>query len=919
MKLFPIFCFYLVFSTSFAFAKDEVTETGMSELGFPLEFADFFEEKRELIDVSIAGGWLTTSIQADVTYETFKLVGDKENREALRQFLKEQKITPSAAENIESSLVKGIKANPSCKGKLALCIPEDIVGSAEYVFDFDTSSLKIFVSSEMLSTSFDEVEYYSESRADNALINWSDVYFYVSKEGQDTFNWTNNSILGLPLGYLSVDSQYIGSEDDFNIYKATYDIEFQDTRAIVGYQDNNKSPLNTTDFLGYGASYSGTAITIGSSKNLVKGKNKSLQRVVFYAPQSAQMEVYQGDRLLISKVVNEGQQSIGYDELPSGVYTITIILKQGSNEISREQQQIVNTSQFSIGVGEMDYRVEIGYLDDISNPSSPYTEYDSGEKTYARGGYSYRPSESLLLASGMTSNLENTEFQFGGIWAINSFTNIQYTGSVFDSNDTYQYLLTSVGPFSFSVRDVDVSSDNEGLSNLLYGDTSYTQWSAGASTPLLGGSGFVSYFRYESFDDKLDSSTSDNVSFTWTKNDVFGGTVSLNSTYTKYGDGQDALDTKLLWSYKFNDEVSGLVGVSLDNQGFTEFRNGYSYNKRTGTQTLGSSVDVKLKPNDGSEAEWSTTVSGTRTNFSYNAYGYLNSKGQRSISGSLSGTQIVSPSGIKLTQKRGTSFVELAPSSTSDDDENSRSAIQYNVLRDGSFWYRDNIVSDEAKLIDVKPYSEVDVKLNADDNSLEVENSEYKMFAMPGMYHRLESEVVRLESQVFILNNMFSEPVNALRCVGDGCKSVEELSQDGVFRVNYSSNERFNLLSGNKVCVYDNKKLGEKYIEAFCLPGLNEETSLVPWQDMPNKSDNYLEQKDLLYIGKYETVHDAEDILQQLNESNVDTKVVKVGNLQYIYVQYYPEYTAQQIDLLDNLNKYVIHNLADPEQLFSVR
>ncbi|PSU87543.1 TcfC E-set like domain-containing protein [Photobacterium kishitanii] len=877
---------------------------------YPLEFADFFEDRLETVDIVIAGGHRSLPVKANVTYEKFRLQDNKRTRKQLITFLKEQKLTTSASQAIVNTLLKGIDANPGCQGQISMCVPKDIPNQAEFIYDFDANILKIFVSPEMLASKNDKPEYYSALRSNNALINWSDAYFYTSPEGDNTFNWTNNAVLGLPIGYLALESQYIHSERKLDIYRAVYDIEKDQHRGIFGYKDRTYTALNTTDFLGYGANYSGFNTTFGTSQNLLKGNIQAQQRIYFYAPQAAQLEIYQGQRLLISRAVTQGQQSIGYDELPTGVYTVTIVLKQGTSELLKEQQQIVNTSQFSLSVGDWDYRYELGVLD-----KNDKTHFSSQERRYGRTATSYRWSESVLLATGATTNINTTELQLGGIWAIGNTANLQYTLGVFDSGERYQFGQLNVAPFSFTVRDVSTSDTSSALAQLLYGDDAYTQWSLGVSASLLGGTGFVSYFNYQD-NNQISISNSDNVSLTWSR-PLFGGTVIVNSTYSRYGNNQNALNTNLTWSRKLGDNVTGRAGLSFDKKGLSYNQNSLTYAKNdlNGLGSIATTAGVKLSTQGESEGELSTTAYGYKPAFNYNGYGYVNTNGERSISGNLSGTQIISSQGSALTHQRGESFIELAPTLS----EDKTIQLQYDVIKNGTSWYRDKLSSNTDKIIDISPYSDVDVKLNADDENVDIQNSQYQRFVMPGMYYQLNSELIPLESQLFVLNDLFGQPIKSLRCLGDGCENIEELSDDGVYRLNYRSTKPFKLISDKRLCVYNPEQLGRNYIQGYCLPGLDNEDNKIPFEQRPLKNRPGDTENALLYIGKFESNDEAHQIINQLKDVGLSSKSILLGDAQYVYVQYFEQYSLAQRTLLDNLDTYVINDIVQPKQLFSSR
>ncbi|RZP84931.1 TcfC E-set like domain-containing protein, partial [Vibrio vulnificus] len=461
---------------------------------YPLEFADFFEPRREKVEVVIVGTIRSELVDADVSYDFFQLPQQSNATEDLAAYFKRQRLTDAAVDLILGMLSKGVVANPNCDTVLSACVPKDEPGKPEFVFDFDNKQLRIFLSTDMFSSFDNEVAYFSPASEHGALVNWSNLYLYADEDNYN-LNWNNDTTLGLPVGYLSINTQLHQSsnEQEFNLFRAVYSYEMDDYRAIVGYQDQNAMALNSTDFLSYGADYTGVAASVGSSTNLLKGDAKAQQRLYFYATQGGQLEVYQGDRLLLSQVVSAGEQSIGYDRLPVGTYQVTLRLKQGGQVVLEEQRQVVNSRAFSLPVGQWDYRLEVGRLDDEDESAKNWWERPVEHRSYVRALSAYRPMESLLASSGLVSNGRVTQWLIGANWAPNSLVNAQYTLGLFSNGDNYQFGQLNIAPFSLSARAVthqDLKQPSD-LTRLLYGADDFREYGAGVGGGWGGGRTFI--------------------------------------------------------------------------------------------------------------------------------------------------------------------------------------------------------------------------------------------------------------------------------------------------------------------------------------------------------------------------------------------------------------------------------------------
>lgn len=878
---------------------------------YPLEFTDFFTEQAEIIEVVIAGSAISQMLEANVSYDTFK-IADSQSLKVLREYLKEQNLTSTAIDGIGLALSQGIPANPGCKGALSRCIPKDIPSQAEYVFDFDARQLRIFVSTDLLESFSDEKEYFSSLRTDSALINWSDLYI-TNNSTQTGLSWSNNSLVGLPLGYISLDTQYQSVDNKLDIYRGLYDIEIDSVRAVLGYQENSTISFNSTDILTYGTNVDGFSFSLGSSQNLLKGQPSAQKRIYFFAPESAQLEIYKGERLLLTKVVSQGKQSIGYDQLPSGIYNLTLKLKQGEKTLLNETRQVVNTQQFNLAVNKWDYRLDAGLfnkrLQDDNSSASELKTY----REYIRALASYRPTEAFIASVGGMSNRQSHLIQAGGTYAFLDSLITQFSIGYFTGGSIYQYGQVSYHPFSISYRQVDIENDT--LAQQLYGNNSSREWGASFSGDVWGGNGFISYFHYENSDQQT-KNISDSISASWAR-PFMGGTLSLNTTYSIYDNNQGGLTTNLVWSRKIGTNWSGRMGVILNDEQFTSNQNAVTYQKSEDLLYGSITAGTSLYQSGELEATLSGTITGNTPQLGYSSYGFIDSNGEYSLSGNLSGTQIVSSNQALTTYKQGKAFIEISPSNEQDDDKNV--SMNYSLLQDDRPWQRNEINAGDNHLIEVPAFSDINYILDFDMNNVDVDIRNFQYFAMPGGYYHFSSKVSPLLSQVFILNDMFNKPVTTVRCLGDGCRNVETLSDDGVFRVNYQKNAPFKLVSDKRLCVYNPEDMGLEHVQAYCLPGLDKVDGGIVWEDRPELIETADIQRALLYIGKYESSEEAEQILNTLKTVGLDSKYIEVGDDLYVYVRYRTEYTTAQRALLESLEAYVILNTIDINHLFTVR
>lgn len=876
---------------------------------YPLEFADFFTEKKETVEVAIAGEQKTSKIKGLVTYDSFKLIENKDNQRKLRSYLIERGLTEKSIDNIFSTLTQGIAANPGCQSLISVCIPEDKVGTAEYTFDFDKKLLKLFVSSDMLMVKNEKNEYHETIKENKALIVSSDLYFSVNGQGQDYFNLNNNLVWGLPAGHISAETQYSQDNDDLDVYEAVYDVNVKNHRAIVGYQDQNQKALNSTDFLDYGLDLSGYAATLGTSKNLLKGSNSTHQKINFYSPESGQLEVYRGDRVLVSRFVAQGQNVITYDELPYGIYNIVIKVKRGNEDVLTEERNVVNTKDFDLAVGDYDYRAQVGYLEDINNKSARFDdEINDDSRYYGRLSSTTRLNESLLLGGGVSVSQDDTQFQIGANWAFDERLTTQVNSSFFSSGAMNHFASVSYSPFFVSGTYTNTLGAEGDFAALLLDEKESTEWNVGVTGDFFGGTAYLSYYAANE-KNETGEFENDSINANWSR-DIFKGTLSINSSYMVYGEHQDSWSTNITWSMPLGEDTTSRTGMYFDEEGLEYSQSSVTYSKSYDDVNVSATAGAKIGQNN-VESEVSASVNGHSRYLGYSTHGYASDTGERNLSGNLTTTQVISAQGVHSTYKRGKSFIALEPQVEGQLKDDT--VMSVNLSKDGSFSYRDNVSVGQNDLIELTPYSDMELELDADSYNVEIENNREKHFVRPGTFFPLNSKVIQLQSQIFVLNDMNGQPVKFVNCIGDGCKDVETLSEDGVFRVNYRNNQPFKLVSEKTLCVYDESLIGQSYIQAYCLGGLEETGSLVNNHGSSNSTEN------LVYIGKYESVEEVETIVGQISKVGLKTKSIEVGSARYLYVNYTDRYTTAQRSLLESLEAYAILDTINVNELFSVR
>ena len=869
---------------------------------YPDEFADFFHETPQRVSMVFSGEQQGLDLDAIVNYESLRIdPNNQTNLAHLKAFLSGNGLTDVAMSAILMDLKNGVSTDPSCQLRLDQCALSPEVGEVQYVYDFDNALLKIFVASDLLDADTED-EYASgfQSRH-NAITNWSSLYGYSDFSGNNYALWDNYTTIGLPLGFITMDSQLDSQGKDNEIYALTYDIEYEHYRAQLGRHRYNPE-FNSTDYLNNGARLSGDSLFIGTSRNLLKGGEAQAQKVFFYAPQSGQLEVYREGRLIMSQVVAQGRQEISYSDLPTGAYDIRLVLKVSGKEVVAETRQIVNNPHFSLRKGEFDILIGAGKLDTLPEHLE-YTqrEVNAYQDAYLQGLMNYRVSEGFMVGAGVTSNRQNTYAQLGGRYYWGSYASLDVVAGAFDSNEMFQTAQLTFAPFFIDYRHFEQNEqyDTYTLANRLYGLNGYEDIGIGLNGPLLGGQGYLRYNIYHNDDIDTHYANADDeyqtkmLSGSWSR-EAFGGQLSLNldfnETYKEWNVGVN-------WSVAIGDNVDAMLTADMDEEGFSQNANYLMASASNENWSASGSAGVIITHENQVGSEFSATVSGQTEQFNASGYGFVNDDGTQTMTFNLSGTQILSSEGLFLTHERGRSFAVI-------EKHQPDSELKLNVTANGQASAHQTL-SDDETVVRLNEYQDTFIHVDADGQNFDVSNNIEQGFVTPGSLYALEVDLAPLSSLLFVLDDIDGQPIQNLQCVGQGCSSVEPVTEDGVFRLNYRQGQPFQLVSQKGLCVYEPLASSSGIVSGYCLPGLEAQVqSEQPWESTAHLLTHQSEEV-LIYLGQF-NVDAFSPVQERLSALGLTVKKVRNGEEVYVYLEPQTSYTSEQMHYLNELDAYVL-------------
>lgn len=887
-KLLYLLCFFSYYSAALA----------------PEGFQDFFINTPQVIHVTIAGDSGGEEVVAVVNYDTFSIDSGSESYFIFRDFLRAKGLKEEAVRKILLDASLGITSDSQCEGRLSRCILDTNGGENRYIFDFDNSQLKLFIAPNALSNNIDDAVYESPFNRYNSIINWSNLYVYTDFENREQISFNNETTIGLPIGHVYLDTNYTSYQEKFELYSALYDVEYEDFRMQIGRNRYNAS-FNSTDYLNNSADYAGDSINIGSSANLLKGRYNSQQRIYFYAPQNGQLEVYRDGRLIVNKVVNEGKQYISYADLPKGAYAVTVILKVSGETVISEERQVVNNKQFSLKRGELDYVLSFGRLNELNS-----VEGNSDiERNYLRGAVNYRLSELIMLGAGVTSNNEEQFYQVGSSIALNNESSLEYSGGAFSSRDYFFTSRIAYDPLFLDYSHFKLKDDNDNhrLSTQLYGDNGYTNFGVGISGNVIGGSGYLRHNWYESESHVNNSLSRTSISQITTGGWSYrlpSGQLNLSVEFIESGNNQSDLRTSLSYVLNLGDGVSTQFNIYGDKRGFDNATNYLRFNKGYEDWYSNTSLGAKATRNNQISSDLSSSLSGHTQQVGVSAYGFVNDQGMKNISTSISGTQLLSSDGIDFTYEKGQAFAKIERNYQGE----SAQKVHLTVSKDSQYRKRVEL-TENTTIMSLDDFSSFQLNVEEGSSNVAIEGKRLREFTLPGSLYSLDTNIIELLSRLVILDDIDDNPIRSLQCVGEGCVSIEPLTDDGVYRINYRRDSEFRLVSRKGLCVFEPNGTDD-FSYGYCLPGL-ENSHDNKWKETSLLLNEIENQDVLVYLGRFSLGVESEIVSKQLVDIGIRYKSIQVAGDVYIYLTEGQKFTQTQKQLLGQLDGYVLHRGAE--------
>lgn len=843
--------------------------TANTDVHYPDGFADMFIESYQQISLHFYGMERVRGIDSYVTFDGVR-VESPQAQMLIADALETHSLKSSVIQQIISELAQGVSNTFECQGMIGDCVLTPT--STAYLFDFDAGELLVFVAPDSFNAE-DIEKNYADSLLDvktGALINHTRTSFSSGGDGNQSFFITNETTLGLPRGFMSAKTDYkIHDDSQFTVDELYYQLNIESVEAKMGRFEYGVE-FNSTDFLNNGLSQlQQEGVFIGSSNKLLLGGTSASQSLTVFAPTPGELQILRGDSIIYRKIVDVGQQQINYNELPTGVYRVTIKVISAGREYLSETRSIVNSNRYALPVKGWDYVLGLSQMRKFGHDVSALQSEPLGQ-----GLISYRSSEKTLLGLGATVGAEEQYLQLGVRHQYDSNQFVEVNAGVLSDDAQFVRGYMGWGDFGLEYRQLTGDTSDSELAGFLFSSEAFKDLNITYSAPLSGGNVYVrGVWRLESETSSSAEREYYSGSLGYNFPSFWSSTFDVNVEYGDWGEGEE-LFTSVTWRLP--------IGKGVENRLSSTFIGGK--HSRT-SETLATSWGhgrhrgslAAAAHLSGDERNSSYDLTGTYNgamDWGYlDGYAYVDERGH--VSGSLgySGTQIISANGVDFTKDKARSFaiVDQGTNTVLDSDDIARVRL-YNNAR---LTRTQSMVANTSLLLPMPEYVEANVSIDSDYSGINnVGDVSASMFSQPGHVMVLNTDFFMPESYIAVLDNLQGQAVENIQCYGHACLGIEKLSIEGAFRVHYKSDKSKQLFADGALCLMEDS-IENNVKRGICLPGLMAE-QLIPF-------DIHDTNPSPIFVGKYTEIQLA-TLLAQLARMGISPTVKTINDVRYVYI-----------------------------------
>ncbi|HCM61694.1 MAG TPA: hypothetical protein DIT05_03990 [Morganella sp. (in: Bacteria)] len=775
--------------------------------------------------------------EADLGHAQVTLNTDSD-RASILDFLLENGLSRDGADTILGLLDAGMSSDTRCRGDRQFCqvTPDN---QLSVVVDAPREKVRLIPAPSLYAKTAGAIGYFNARNENTALINRTNLYTsYVGGDRTTTVN--DRVVIGLPWGHIRSElSAYDNNGDrSTSVDSLEYNLDIKGWRLMAG-RSRDFNTQNATSLLNFSSQLK-EGLYLMSSRNLMRGQSSNYQRAYFYMPQRGMVEVWRGTQMLFSQPADAGQQFLTYDQLPSGVYSLTLKMKTDNNVLTEQQVSIVNNPSVTLPIGKADWSFGMA---DMRN--------DTTRLTVAEINMAVRPSGALVLAAGINAAQDEQMYSLGGSWTVTDDVQMDMAFGRFSDQSFYWqntvswqsiYLTwqsfrpgnTGASASVISPEQSPRTGRKAPLSEVMLGRDDYDVVTLTLNYPIMEATGYTSLnYNYRATSETEGAFRGFNLTSGLTTPFIMGSTVGLSVSAGRNqmlannpsGNDRDDYSVSLNWSVPLDEKrqvMNNLQYSKNDTMLTSTVRQQFTH-----SDSLTSSLEAggRWRSGDGlPEATITGSVNHNGEQFTASGSGTLNTKEGNVLFASLGGSQVISRQGVFLTASDSESFLLVRnrteiPTTQTDADA-PQVAGQLTLKNSSSKFSSAQSYRPEsgATLTPLERYRGWNVKLHtANTEFYNAGDKEIRGFSFPGTVVAIEPQ---LEKEYQLIGAFYlpsGTPADNLRCEGKSCLQVDKLDE-GLFKVRLSGRDGFRLLSGNTLCL--NEQLPDTSTRLTRLPGV---------------------------------------------------------------------------------------------------
>ncbi|OCH48154.1 CS1-pili formation C-terminal domain-containing protein [Aliivibrio fischeri] len=772
----------------------------------PEEFKHFYVYEKNNIIFE-----LPNQVEVNIVVESnFKNIRKIINIEQLNKAL----IDSGIKKKYLNSVIKKITAN------------DDEVTSSDGIitkFDSELKKLTLTVPPGYMSNKRRYQGYTNAEPKSKSLITTNRLYTNVYN-GSASSTLNNKTILGLGKGYFEMEGSLTSNSQSSSskLQKTGYTYNFNGSSIEASYSRQSNLIDNATSNFDYNHGGENYKLAYFSNDNLLIKDERNAKKLYFDMKSTGTVNIERDGATIYSNSAGRGQQSINYKQLPKGNYNAVLILRPDGYKEERQSIRIINNTSRTSERG-YDYSVSINNANFESRNNDKYIS-DYVDLALVKSLY----DDKVIFGSNLQISDDDIHAGFGVKYNSTNLSLGIYSSQL---NDGRIYNLNAnIYGLNIDYEELDLKDRAvTDLTAVRFGDNSYNQVTISYAMPLF--SGYLSSFlnKYNEVDDV--NNGIDNLSLSVNYHETIFKNIGLDIGYTINHDylgsnySESILTTNI--SIPLGHEFEYSSGVDYSTNSKFRLANTIQYNddlitlgdvEVSGGANMSEYIDSK-----NSELAVGGHLNINNDKFTANAYANVSDSGYRNFSANAETTTVFVEGDVYSTVNQSKSYLLMENDVKNKKEYEDLGLVDIQINHGGSS--RKNLKGDYT-LIGLNDYSNYNFKLDTEVSGYQSVDKKAigSMFSYPGSVNKVNNKLKEVVSFLTYFEDFNKEPLNNVKCVGDGCVSISRVG-DGIFNISITKDEVFKITSNNQVCLVGNEHIENLHGDSRCFPQIEEDST----------------------------------------------------------------------------------------------